>query len=106
MPLYNYVCATHGEFMDWRSMSESAAPTPCPTCGDLALRAVSLPSLALMNSTTRKAHHINERSADQPRVEKRVASGEGSDGHGHGKRGHGRAHGHQHGPSRPWMIGH
>ncbi len=109
MPLYNYVCDSHGEFSHWRSMGDYAAPTPCPSCGDPAPRAISLPSLAVMNGTTRKAHHINERSADQPRVEKRVA-GERTDGHGHGGHGHGHAHGlrpgHRHGPSRPWMIGH
>jgi len=110
MPLYNYMCDAHGEFMDWRPMCDSAVPTPCPTCGDPAPRAVSLPALALMNSATRKAHNINERSADQPRVEKRLADGRRKDGTGHGGHGHSHAHGgrhsHQHGPSRPWMIGH
>lgn len=103
MPLYNYVCDVHGEFVDWRPMRESAAPAPCPDCRHLAQRAVSLPSLALMNSATRKAHGVNERSADSPKV---VRTGEPGAplkcDHGHG--GHGHAHGHA--GSRPWMIGH
>lgn len=112
MPLYNYVCDAHGEFVDWRSMSDSAAPAPCPACGHAAARAISLPTLALMNHTTRKAHHINERSADQPRIETRVAAKEDT---GHGGRGHAHGHAHAHGgrgghrhggSSRPWMIGH
>lgn len=104
MPLYNYVCRSHGEFAEWRAMSESAEPAPCPACGSSAPRAISVPSLALMDSATRKAHHINERSADQPRVVKANEPGApAKHGHGHD---HGRTPSHRHGPSRPWMIGH
>ena len=112
MPRYNYHCVDDGEFTDWRPMSEASEPTACPTCGKAAPRGVSVPSLALMSPTNRKAHHVNERSADQPRVEKRPAgkSSGGHHPHSHGGHcshaGHGRKPGHSHGPSRPWMIGH
>lgn len=110
MPRYNYHCADHGEFTDWRPMSEAFEPTSCPTCGGEAARGVSVPSLAIMSPTNRKAHFVNERSADQPRVETRSA-GTGGHGHSHGAQcshggGHGHKPGHRHGPSRPWMIGH
>ena len=109
MPLYNYCCDDHGEFADWRPMSEAGEPAACPDCGSDAPRAVSFPQLALMNATNRKAHFVNERSADSPRVETRSANGHGSsNGGGHGACGHdhGKRPGHRHGPSRPWMIGH
>lgn len=112
MPRYNYHCADHGEFMDWRPMSEASEPTSCPTCGSEAARALSVPSLAIMSPTNRKAHAVNERSADQPRVETRSAE-KGRHGHRHAGQGgqcshggHGHKPGHRHGPSRPWMIGH
>ena len=108
MPLYNYVCLSHGEFDCWRPMSESDEPSPCPACGESAPRAISAPSLALMNSITRKAHSINERSADQPVMETRTPAGERKTDHvcGHGcSHSQGKSR-HRHGPSRPWMIGH
>lgn len=104
MPLYNYLCAAHGAFDDWRPMREAASPAPCPECGALGDRAVSLPSLSLMNGGTRKAHSINERSADQPKIETRTPAANGAGGHGCG--GHTHGHGHRHSSSRPWMIGH
>jgi hypothetical protein len=58
-----------------------------------------------MNSSNRKAHQVNERSADQPMVASNTGGGvrrRGSPKRG----GHGHGHGHAHGPSRPWMIGH
>ena len=107
MPLYNYVCADHGAFDAWCSMSQAGDPADCPTCQAPAARAISSPSLAMMNAATRKAHHVNERSADQPQVVTKSATEAHSHGgtcsHSHGK---GRSHGHSHGPSRPWMIGH
>lgn len=111
MPLYNYACQSHGEFESWRSMSECEEPAPCPACGLSAPRAVSAPWLANMDGATRKAHSINERSADQPVIETRVPAGEGGHdkqhGHDHGhKHPHKHGHGHGHGPKRPWMIGH
>lgn len=120
MPLYNYACGRHGDFSDWRAMSEAAEPASCPSCGRAAPRTISAPTLALMDGSTRKAHSINERSADEPRVARKgepewshapgskPADDHGHDhphGHGHGHH-HGHSRGHRHGPSRPWMIGH
>jgi len=111
MPLYNYICADHGEFDAWCSMSQASDPADCPDCQSPSPRAISTPSLAMMNAATRKAHHVNERSADQPQVVTKGAKESSSHGaacrHGHGHgHGRGRSHGHSHGPSRPWMIGH
>lgn len=112
MPLYNYLCATHGEFDAWNSMSESANPAPCPTCQEGGRRMVSAPFLANMNSGNRKAHQVNERSAAEPKVGKLPNLNHEHGDHGHAQHGHGHGHahhhghGHSHGPSRPWMIGH
>ncbi|MFQ5773934.1 MAG: FmdB family zinc ribbon protein [Kiloniellaceae bacterium] len=107
MPLYNYVCEGCGEFDAWGSMSECEKPARCPTCGHRSRRAVSAPALALMNGANRKAHQINERSADEPKVV------EVPDGGSPFKRGHRHGHGHGHGGKkhwhvspRPWMVGH
>ena len=106
MPLYNYICDRHGLFDAWQSMSESGAPTACPTCGKDAARAISAPALACMDGGNRKAHQVNERSADSPTLVSKEQRGhptnQGKGGHGHG---HPHSHGHSHGPSRPWMIG-
>ncbi len=109
MPLYSYICDRHGLFDDWRSMSESGAPTACPACGKDAARAISAPALSCMDGSNRKAHYINERSADSPKVVSKAEPGHpenrGKGGHGHAH-GHPHSHAHSHGPSRPWMIGH
>jgi hypothetical protein len=73
-----------------------------------------------MDSTRRKAHSINERSAHEPRVVSKGDPGWSAiGGHGHGEshggghdhghghdHSHGRRRGHRHGPTRPWMVGH
>jgi putative FmdB family regulatory protein len=113
MPLYNYTCQAHGDFECWRPMAESAEPASCPACGLSVPRAVSAPSLANMDSTRRKGHAINERSADEPRFESRTRDNEGTGGqhhcghgHHHGGHEHPHSHPHGHGSKRPWMIGH
>ena len=105
MPLYNYVCDRHGLFDAWQPMSQSGAPMACPSCGKDAARAISAPALATLDGATRKAHHVNERSADSPRL---VTKEEPSHPSKRAKAGHSHphSHGHSHGPSRPWMIGH
>ena len=123
MPLYNYECQQHGTFSDWRNMSESENPAPCPICGDLARRSVSAPYLGI-DSGLRKAHSINEKSADEPRVVRRRrgdpiphdarrdlsqhrASG---DAHTHLHAGHSHLHDHGSGEAQvsnhPWMVRH
>ncbi len=98
MPLYDYLCRKCGPFRDWRPMSRSNAPAPCPACGKAGGRAMSLPNMNLLSGTERQAHHRNEKSADSPEVVQSI-----------GDRGH---HGHEHGKGKlkrsrhPWMIGH
>ena len=110
MPLYHYRCETCGEFADWQPMSRAAEPSACPSCGGHAPRTMSLPALALLDGATRKAHSINERSADEPKVVRKGAPAlPGGRGHDHDHRhahGHGHGLGHAHRSSRPWMIGH
>jgi putative FmdB family regulatory protein len=112
MPLYDYQCDQCGSFRDWRSMSESGTDVDCPTCGEVAPRAITAPFLPVLARNTRIAHERNEKSAHEPQVmTRKQLDGVGKKrGHGHGV-GHGHDH-HQHGKyhvhrsSRPWMIGH
>ena len=46
MPTYNYQCAACGPFRDSYPMSAYARPQPCPGCGGLAPRALTLPAIA------------------------------------------------------------
>jgi putative FmdB family regulatory protein len=102
MPLYDYRCATCGDFRAWRHMSAAAEPADCPRCAAPAARAVVAPSLALMNGHSRIAHQRNEKSAHEPQVMSRGELGHGHH-HGHGGAHHQQQHGSGH---RPWMIGH
>ena len=97
MPLYDYSCAACGDFREWRSLAQSADPAPCPRCAAPAPRAISAPYLTRMSRGTRIAHERNERSAYEPKVERREALESGR----YGRRRH--AHSTVH---RPWMIGH
>ncbi|MHC5035574.1 MAG: FmdB family zinc ribbon protein [Planctomycetota bacterium] len=106
MPLYSYVCKTHGVFDAWRNMSESAQPSPCPTCRRRARRAISTPFIASMNPHNRIAHQRNEKSADEPQVVRKKAHDHHADAHPHRHGGHAHGHAHGHGHGRPWMIGH
>jgi putative FmdB family regulatory protein len=71
MPLYNYECGRHGAFREWRAMSEAEASAPCPTCGRIGERAVSAPRLGI-DAGRRKAHAINEKSASEPRIVRKL----------------------------------
>ncbi len=93
MPLYDYDCEECGPFTEFRSMSRSADPMPCPTCGTAAERTLTAPFIADMNPNSRIAHQRNEKSAHEPKV----VSGK-PQGHSHG-RGRRQAR-------RPWVIGH
>lgn len=96
MPLYHYLCEGCGEFAERRRMAEYDISVECPRCRRLAPRALKAPFLNTMNKNRRIAHQRNERSADEPRVERRRApAGAGTRAHHH------RAH-----STRPWMIGH
>ncbi len=74
MPLYDFECRRHGPFREWAAMSHSDRPAPCPDCGKPAPRLVASPRLGI-DSTVRKAHAINEKSANEPRVVHRRRGG-------------------------------
>jgi len=111
MPTYDYHCAQCGRFELFRPMTEANALGFCPTCGASAPRQMTAPYFNTMNANVRKAHHINERSADEPGVASRdqlerhrrhsapLPGSDGCCGHGHAEHANG-------GAKRPWMIGH
>jgi putative FmdB family regulatory protein len=94
MPIYEYECESHGSFELQLPMREAGGGASCPDCGASSRRLLSVPNVAQLSSTNRRAHAINERSRFEPRVvsrEQRAASGEPKVHAGHG---------------RPWAIGH
>jgi len=68
MPVYEYLCETHGPFTATRPISAYADPCDCPICG-VASRRVMLtaPSLGARDAARSKAYAVNERAADSPR---------------------------------------
>jgi putative FmdB family regulatory protein len=46
MPLYDYRCASCGDFREFRPMRESTASRVCPVCGALSERLIAAPFLA------------------------------------------------------------
>lgn len=66
MPTYDYRCNACGLFAALRRISDRDAASPCPSCGRLAQRTLSLPTLSLMASTQRAAHQVNERASHAP----------------------------------------
>ena len=107
MPRYDYHCASCGAFQEWRSMSQSGEPVPCPNCQAPAPRAVALPMLALLSRTDRIAHDRNERSAHEPKVMRREDLPQAHHRHAPNPRAE-REFGHLHESHshRPWMVGH
>ena len=103
MPLYEYMCGKCGSFKEFQAMSRCSEPSDCPNCGDRSERTISAPQISNVNPHTRIAHHRNELSADQPMTMTKKPHEHGAAcGHNHA-RPHKK---HNHGPSRPWMIGH
>jgi putative FmdB family regulatory protein len=45
MPTYDYECETCGPFTESRPMADFALPQPCPDCGELAPRMLTLPAI-------------------------------------------------------------
>lgn len=118
MPLYDYSCRTCGPFSDWRAMSEFDEPTRCPDCGEPSPRAVATPALG-MDWQQKKAHSINEKSANEPRTVRRrrgdpMVHDVHTDlsRHREQKLARRHAHDHHHGNSHahtsnhPWMVRH
>jgi putative FmdB family regulatory protein len=94
LPIYEYECDSHGVFELELPMSAASRDAPCPRCGDPSRRQLSVPNVAQLSASRRKAHAINEQSRFEPRVVSRAAaapSGERQLTSGHG---------------RPWAIGH
>jgi len=94
MPIYEYECESHGGFELEQPMRLASREAPCPHCGTGSRRLLSVPNVAQLGASLRKAHAINERSRFEPRVVSRAAaapSGERQLMSGHG---------------RPWSIGH
>ncbi len=46
MPLYDYCCASCGDFREFAPMRESTASRVCPICGASSERVISAPFLA------------------------------------------------------------
>lgn len=113
MPLYDYECPACGDFTEFRSMAESAAPHDCPDCGTSAPRVIrTAPAFGALPASVHRAHAINERSADRPSL-----TSDGGHRHGPncgcgGANGKGRQvlrgkDGSKAFPTaRPWMISH
>jgi putative FmdB family regulatory protein len=114
MPLYDYQCESCGTFTALRKMSESANPSLCESCGEMAPRIISAPHLALVSSSTRVAHERNEKAAHEPRQARRSSCGctgshnckpaskekDNSTTTGHGLSMQTKK------TARPWMLGH
>lgn len=96
MPLYEFECEEHGCFDEQRPMSEAKLGAPCPACGATARRVLSVPQVAQLASSERRARDRNERSAHEPRLVKRDAPPAGPPPPRQVQASHGR----------PWAIGH
>lgn len=94
MPIYEYECSSHGGFELELPMRAAGSDARCPDCGSSSRRLLSVPNVAQLSSSNRKAHAINERSRFEPRVVSREARAPSEERKLHG--GHGR----------PWSIGH
>ncbi|MDW3714317.1 MULTISPECIES: FmdB family zinc ribbon protein [unclassified Pseudomonas] len=69
MPIYEYDCATCGDFTALRPMAEREAPCACPVCDEPAPRVIlSAPGLATLAGSQRRAIAANERSANAPQT--------------------------------------
>lgn len=112
MPVYDFCCSQCDcEFSELRPMARSSEPSSCPDCEGIAPRLISAPRLAVMSSSQRNAHQVNERSANEPRAFKKHVC---SSGCSHGSTVHTQTKSDEtsaglrqsKSTSRPWMIGH
>lgn len=111
MPVYDYLCPACGPFTALVPMASFEADHDCPECGEAARRALlNVPHFALMSSTKRKAHAVNEKSANVPESTRR--SGKHPPGCGCCGKPSGKLKADAPGAmkgfpgSRPWMISH
>ncbi len=100
MALYPYECPVCGPFEGWRPISLALEDAPCPNCGTASPRRISMPFLPAVSRQVRRAHELNERSADRPRVvgrdELRNFGGRLGHGHSHGRSMYSSVLGHSH----------
>ena len=71
MPVYEFECQAHGYFDEQRPMSQAKSDAPCPTCGSDARRVLSVPHVAQLARSERRARDLNEKSAHEPRLVQR-----------------------------------
>jgi putative FmdB family regulatory protein len=67
MPVYEYLCDSHGVFTAMRPMSEYLDPQPCPDCASSASRVMlSAPRVSGLSSRRKAAYAKNEQSQHAP----------------------------------------
>jgi putative FmdB family regulatory protein len=67
MPTYEYQCDDCGVFDSRRTIAERDVPASCPVCAAEAVRVIrSAPLLSSLGGSTRAAHAVNERAANEP----------------------------------------
>ncbi|WP_093384307.1 FmdB family zinc ribbon protein [Variovorax sp. OV329] len=71
MPLYDYACAGCGRFSATRPLQQFDQPAPCPACGDMAPRALTVPALL------GRAAHRNDAQRDDGQVRLRHVASSG-----------------------------
>ncbi len=103
MPLYEYRCATHGEFTHQTDIANRNNVFHCPSCGSNTTRIISAPALSLMNDRNRNAWAKNEKSAHEPIHKKKHSCGHD---HSHNNSHKKTEYMHASPGGRPWMLGH
>jgi putative FmdB family regulatory protein len=103
MPVYEYTCASCGDFTAMRPMRERDRPQACPGCAAPATRLIlTAPASHVGDGGARKAQARNERAAHEPR---RHPAGAGTEGVAAQREPAGPKY-KRAGCGRPWMIGH
>jgi putative FmdB family regulatory protein len=62
MPLYDYRCASCGDFREFRPMAESGASRLCPACGAPSERVLTAPFLAGKDSNSGTGQRRNDQT--------------------------------------------
>ncbi|MDF1803324.1 FmdB family zinc ribbon protein [Thalassovita sp.] len=112
MPYYDYLCEDCGPFTEYTSMANFDRPCACPSCSQMAGRAIlRAPNLANMNGSRRTAFATNEKAQHAPKSTKSHGPGcsccSSSASKSLPSRTLHRADGSKSFPSaRPWMISH
>ena len=68
MPFYEYNCKNCGTFTSLQSMSRAGEACACQKCGGLSERALATPVLYSLSDARKKAHSINEKSANESNI--------------------------------------